>query len=220
MRKNSMTTKQKLFFSMLSPKTTFRIMCVKDNATLMMTQSKTSRIFFKVTLIPTLSRKMIDLTIVETTEASLLVVTAFCSLIVMTLLPHQKKGLRLLTARLINHKTALAPPHVMTPVRPTFVTNVVFVKIAMLNGLIARCTILPLDRKPQRTFMPCANQLTSQNLNHPLDILPCHHVASVNTTRCIMPMTVIVPDVAARVAALAAALAVALHVVHTVMIAQ
>ncbi len=139
-----------------------------------------------------------------------------------TLLPHWSKGLHLLAARLINHETALAPPHAMMPVCPTFVTNVVFVKIAVLNGLIAPCTILPLDRKPQRTLMPCANLLTPQNLNHPPDITPCHHVASANTTCCITPTTVVVPGIsdclAACIAPCVAACAVALHVIHPVVI--
>ncbi len=93
----------------------------------------------------------------------------------------------------------------MTRMRLIFVISVVFVKIAVLNGLTALCIILPLAPRLPRILMPCANPLKFPNLSHPPAIPPRHHAVSANTITPRTTLTnLVVPNVVDRVAALPA----------------
>ena len=149
MRKNLIATKQKSFSSMHFPLNKSRIMFIMGSATLIKRPLRTSKTFFKAILTPIKPRKMTNPTIVTTTEASLLVVTAYPSPIAITRTTHHQRLLPTVVVPMISLKTAPAPPHVITQICLMFVTSAAFAKTAILNGLIAKCITQPQDHKQQ-----------------------------------------------------------------------
>ncbi len=206
-----MTNKQLSFFSMPFLRPRSRIMCAMDSAILIKKLLRTSRISFKVILMLLHPRKMTNLTIAEMREASLLLVAVSLSPIETMQIPPQPQLLRILAVPLTSLRIVLAPPLNLMPACQIFAINAVFVKIAMLNGLIAPCIILPLAPKLQRILMSCANPPMFPYPNHHQAIPPHHHVVSANATPRTTLMNLVVPNVVDCIAALAAVLTATPH---------
>ncbi len=210
----------KIIFSMPFLRSKSRITCAMDSATLIKKLLKTSRISFKVILTLLHPRKMTNLSIAETTEASLLLVATSLSPIETTQTPPGPQLLRTLAAPLTSLGIALTPLRDLTPACQIFAINVVFVKIAVLNGMIAPCIILPLALKLQRILMSCANPPKFPNPIHHCAVLPHHHVVSATATPRTTLTNLIIPNVVDHVATRVAVLAAAPLVDHPAVIVR
>ncbi len=177
-------TKPRSSFFVLSPRNTFKIICIMAIIILIPKPWKTSRIFSVAIMMLIHLRKPINNKIIVTIKANPLVAIVLLSPLVTMKIQHLHPPCHqtvVITTVTTVLTIDLALDRSVTPACHKFMINVVFVKTpAQLNGLIAKCITPSLVPRQPKISMRYTNLQNLQNLNHcPLIIPTCRHATTI-----------------------------------------